>query len=141
MTVSVKTKWQGNIKFQSEGQNTGFSVNMDGKKDAGGDGSASSPMEMVLHGVAGCMGIDICVIMRHNMDKVESLEMEVVGTRNDAVPKSYTDVVVKVYVEGTVPAKVVKRAVHLSHDKYCSAINSLNAETKVETYLNGGRID
>lgn len=141
MTVSVKAKWQGDIKFQSEGQNTGFSVDMDAAKSAGGQGSASSPMEMVLHGVAGCMGIDICVIMRHSMDKVESLEMEVVGTRNDVVPKSYTDVVMKVYVEGTVPAKVVRRAVELSHEKYCSAINSLNAETRVEIYLNGGRID
>lgn len=141
MSVSVKTKWQGNIKFESEGQNTGFKVNMDANKEAGGDASASSPMEMLLHGVAGCMGIDICVIMRHNMDEVKNLELEVVGTRNDEAPKFYTDVVVKVHVEGNVPAKTVKRAVELSHDKYCSAINSLKAKTRVETYLNGSRVD
>ena len=33
MSISVKTKWQGNIKFESEGQNTGFKVNMDANKE------------------------------------------------------------------------------------------------------------
>ena len=113
---------------------------MDAKKEAGGSGSAPSPMEMVLHGVAGCMGIDLCVIMRHHMDNVEELELELDGERAEIEPKRFTDIEIIVKVDGDIPEKVLKRAVQLSHEKYCSAVNSLNAEFTTKALLNGREI-
>lgn len=135
--MKVAAKWQGDILFESTGESSGHSVKMDAKKEAGGAGSAPSPMEMVLHGVAGCMGIDMCVIMRHHMDKITSIELDLDGTRAEEKPKRYTDVEILVKVTGDVPRKTVQRAVDLSVDKYCSAINSLNAEVTAKLELNG----
>ncbi|CAM4340252.1 OsmC family protein [Lacicoccus alkaliphilus] len=138
--MKVNAKWQGDISFESTADVSGHTVKMDARKEAGGSGSAPSPMEMVLHGVAGCMGIDMCVIMRHHMDKVENLELELDGTRAEIEPKRFTDVVITVSVDGDVPAKILNRTVRLSHEKYCSAVNSLNADFTVKAVLNGEEI-
>ena len=138
--MKVNTKWQGNISFESTADVSGHTVNMDAKKEAGGSGSAPSPMEMVLHGVAGCMGIDLCVIMGHHMDNVEELELELDGERAEIEPKRFTDIEIIVKVDGDIPEKVLKRAVQLSHEKYCSAVNSLNAEFTTKAVLNGREI-
>lgn len=135
--MKISTKWQGDIQFESSGETSGHTVNMDAKKEVGGGGSAPTPMEMVLHGVAGCMGIDMCVIMRHHMDKVTKLELELDGTRAETEPKRFTDVEILVKVEGDVKRKTVQRAVDLSVDKYCSAINSVNADVTTKLELNG----
>lgn len=135
--MKVTTKWQGDISFESIGENSGHSVTMDAKKEAGGSGSAPSPMEMILHGVAGCMGIDMCVIMRHHMDKISNLELVLDGERAETDPKSYTNVEILVKIDGDVPRKTARRAVDLSLDKYCSAVNSLNAEVSAVLELNG----
>lgn len=137
LTMKVVTKWQGDILFESSGEPSGHSVKMDAKKEAGGTGSAPSPMEMVLHGVAGCMGIDMCVIMRHHMDKITKLELELDGARAETEPKRYTDVEILVRIEGAVPRKTAQRAIDLSLDKYCSAVNSINAEVTAKLELNG----
>ena len=138
--MKVNTKWQGSISFESTADVSGHTVNMDARKEAGGSGSAPSPMEMVLHGVAGCMGIDLCVIMRHHMDNVNDLELELDGDRAETEPERFTDIQITVKVDGDVPEKVLNRAVKLSHEKYCSAVNSLNAEFTTKAILNGKEI-
>lgn len=71
------------------------------------------------------------------MDKVNELELELDGDRAETEPKRFTDIQITVKVVGDVPEKVLKRAVKLSHEKYCSAVNSLNAEFTTKTVLNG----
>ena len=138
--MKVTTTWQGDISFESASRNSGHSVRMDASKAAGGSDSAPSPMEMLLHGAAGCMGIDLCVIMRHHMPHVESLELELDGERAETEPKRFTDIEITAKVKGDVPAKVLNRAVKLSHEKYCSAVNSLNAKVTTKAVLNGEEI-
>ena len=74
------------------------------------------------------------------MDKVENLELELDGRRAEIEPKRFTDVVITVKVDGDVPAKILNRTVRLSHEKYCSAVNSLNANFTVKAVLNGEEI-
>src|SRR5699024_12487579 len=97
-------------------------------------------MDMVLHGVAGCMGIDLCVIMRHHMDNEEDLELELDGERAETEPKRFTEIEITVKVDGDVTDKVLKRAMKLCHEKYCSSVNSLNAEFTTKAVLNGKEI-
>ncbi|AKG74816.1 OsmC family protein [Salinicoccus halodurans] len=137
--MKVKTKWQGGMAFNSVGESSGYDVTMDASGEVGGNDSGPRPMEMVLHGVAGCMGIDLCVIMRREMDKIESIEIDIEGDRRDTEPKSFKKVDLTVKIRGDVKAKVAQRAVDLSADKYCSAINSLNAEVITHLELNGER--
>lgn len=125
------------MAFNSVGDSSGYDVTMDASGEVGGNDSGPRPMEMLLHGVAGCMGIDLCVIMRREMDKIESIEIDIDGDRRDADPKSFTRLDLTVKIKGEVKSKVAQRAVNLSADKYCSAINSLNAEVDTRLELNG----
>ena len=135
--MKVQAKWTGGMAFNSTGDSSGYDVTMDASGVVGGNDSGPRPMEMVLHGVAGCMGIDLCVIMRREMEKIESIEIDIDGDRRDTEPKSFTKVDLTVRIKGDVTAKVAQRAVDLSADKYCSAINSLNAEVVTRLELNG----
>ncbi|GAA3715742.1 OsmC family protein [Salinicoccus jeotgali] len=135
--MKVNAKWTGGMAYNSKGDSSGYDVTMDASSSVGGNDSGPRPMEMVLHGVAGCMGIDLNVIMRHSMDKVESIDIDIEAERADTEPKRFTDVVIVVRIKGDVTEKVAQRAVKLSADKYCSAINSLNATISTKLELNG----
>lgn len=133
----VKAQWAGGMAYSSAGDSSGYEVTMDANSTVGGNDSGPRPMEMVLHGVAGCMGIDLNVIMRHSMDKVESIDIEIDGERAETEPKRFTNVDIIVKIKGDVTEKVAQRAVDLSAKKYCSAINSLNATVTTRLELNG----
>ena len=135
--MEVKAKWNDGLSYESVGVNSGHSVVMDAGVKAGGEGKAPSPMEMLLHGVAGCMGIDINNFIRHRIDGVDSIEIHVDAEQNEEFPKYFTDVAITVTAEGSIDGKHIKRAVELSHEKYCSAINSLKANSRVNVIYNG----
>ncbi|WP_213810815.1 OsmC family protein [Jeotgalicoccus sp. WY2] len=102
---------------------------MDANEAAGGDASAPSPMEMVLHGAAGCMAIDIGVILRHHMGKVTKLEIEADGERAETEPKYYKHITMNIIIDGDITANRPASS-RLSKDKYCSAvIHSLQMST------------
>lgn len=133
----IKAQWKGGMAYSSKGDSSGHEVTMDASSSVGGNDSGPRPMEMVLHGVAGCMGIDLNVIMRHSMDNVESIDIEIDGERAEEDPKRFTNVDIIVKIKGDVAEKVAQRAVDLSAKKYCSAINSLNATVTTRLELNG----
>ncbi|MBY8909403.1 OsmC family protein [Salinicoccus roseus] len=133
----IKAQWKGGMAYSSKGDSSGHEVTMDASSSVGGSDSGPRPMEMVLHGVAGCMGIDLNVIMRHSMDNVESIDIEIDGERAEEDPKRFTNVDIIVKIKGDVAEKVAQRAVDLSAKKYCSAINSLNATVTTRLELNG----
>src|SRR5690625_1758768 len=135
--MKVQSKWQGGMSFNSTAASSGYNVTIVASGEVGGNECGLCAMEMVLHGVAGCMGIDLCVIMRREMEKIESIEIDIGGDRRDTEPKSFTKVDLTVRIKGDVKAKIAQRAVDLSADKYCSAINSLNAEVTTRLELNG----
>lgn len=134
------TTWLGDAKFEAQGTRTEEKVLMEGPANIGGSGEGQSPMEMLLHGVAGCMSIDIKHILRHKFDDVKKLVVEVEGERQEDYPQKFVKLEIKVIVDGDVAGKDVLRAAELSRDKYCSAVNSLSAEAEVSAYLNGDKL-
>ncbi|GAB3058035.1 OsmC family protein [Salinicoccus sesuvii] len=135
--MKISAQWTGDMTYNSKGDVSGYEVTMDASSEAGGHDSGPRPMEMLLHGVAGCMGIDLNVIMRHSMDKIETIKIEIDGERAETEPKKFTKIEIIVKIRGDVSEKVAQRAIKLSADKYCSAINSLNATVETKLELNG----
>lgn len=97
-------------------------------------------METVLGGLAGCMGIDMYMILKPYQDKISRMEIDTDGERNDTAPKFFTAIEVTVHVDGDVPASRVWRAVKLSDEKYCSVANSLKADLSYRVILNGEEV-
>jgi putative redox protein len=113
----VVAEWRGESTFM-------------GKNDAGGivqmgtlDGQpGTSPMELLLLGVAGCTGIDVALILEKKRQPLQDLKVRVRGKRADDFPKVYTDIEIEYLFWGKdLNQKAVEQAIELSEEKYCSA--------------------
>lgn len=132
----VKTKWTGQRAFTAVGD-SGYEVKMDATEAYGGEGKGVTPTEMLLASLAGCIGIDVTMILRHYLDSIERLEIETNGTRNEDLPKSFTAITVTFYIDGNIDSKKVWRAITLGKQKYCAVSNSLKADITFRLVLNG----
>ena len=92
------------------------------------------PMDALLLAVAGCMAVDVQVILERSRVPLTGLEVEVEGERAPTHPKRYTRIHMAYYLEG--PRKKhqgkVERAVELSREKFCSVLHSLRPDISLE---------
>jgi putative redox protein len=134
--VQAKVKWNGQMSFTGMSA-SGVQIPIDASKEAGGQDSGARPMELILHGLAGCTGIDIISILTKMRLEVRSFYIEVDGTRADDHPKRFTDIHIHYVLEGDLPEDKVVRAIQLSKEKYCSVSHSLNANITASYSING----
>ncbi len=98
----------------------------------GGDGG-TSPSELVLIGLAGCMGMDVKAILGKKRINVTAIDVTVTGHQPDDYPKPYQVVEIHFKVTGNnVPAAAVERAINLSQDKYCIVGQTLQNVAEVK---------
>ncbi len=134
--VQAKVTWNGQMSFTGMSA-SGVQIPIDASKEAGGQDSGARPMELILHGLAGCTGIDIISILKKMRLEVRSFYIEVEGSRADDHPKRFTDIHLRYVLEGDLPEDKVVRAIQLSIEKYCSVYHSLNANITVSYSING----
>lgn len=93
-----------------------------------------SPMDALLFGVAGCMGIDVVMILEKGRVPLESLSVEVEGDRAEDPPKRYTAIRMTYRIAGPGPEQhgKVHRAVELSRERYCSVLHSLRTDLDLD---------
>lgn len=131
--MTSRMKWTGGVRFEGTSA-FGHTIITDAAKSSGGMESGFKPSELVLFGLAGCTGIDVVRILEKMQQKLDSLEIEVVGYQNDEYPKPFHTVEVKYIFTGTDldPAKVAK-AIQLSEGKYCLVSQTIQKPGKVVT--------
>jgi putative redox protein len=137
--MKVISKWLGQRHFQADGP-SGNTIYMDAKREEGGTGQGNRPMELLLMGIVGCTGIDIAMILERMRLDMKGLEIEASAVRRDEHPKAFTEIHLTYHVEGDVPASKAWRAIHLSEEKYCSAIGSIRANVIAHLVLNGTEV-
>ena len=87
--------------------------------------TSPSPMEMVLHAHAACSLIDVKEGLKHRIENVEFMTVEIESERANTSPKVFTSIVMKYIVKGDVAEKLVSRLIESSHEKYCSVGNMI----------------
>lgn len=99
----------------------------------GGSKEGASPMQLLLLSLAGCMGIDIKMILEKSRVPLEGLVIDVEGERAPEAPRRYIRIDMTCRIEGPTAehADKVQRAVDLSKDKYCSVLHSLDPATDI----------
>lgn len=113
--------WQGKVKFLAE-SGTGHQMVLDGPADHGGENQGPRPMEMLLMGMGGCASFDVMTILKKSRQDITDCRCELTAERADAVPAVFTKIHLHFVVIGNeVRENLVKRAVSLSAEKYCSA--------------------
>ena len=91
-------------------------------------------MDALLLSLAGCMGIDVLMILEKGRVPVTAMEVEVTGERPDTPPRRFLSLVLEYRIEGPGPEHEARleRAVALSRDKYCSVFHTLRPDLDVE---------
>jgi len=107
-------------------------LSIDEKVEDGGNGAATSPMELMLMSVASCSAMDVISILKKRRVENLQLEIEVEVERRDEHPRIYTNIHLTYIVTGKdIKEKDVARAIQLSEDKYCSAIAMVKNTAKM----------
>jgi len=119
--VKARVDWQGEAAFLAE-SGSGHKVLMDGPPDHGGKNQGARPMEMILLGLGGCSSFDVMSILKKSRQDVTACVCEIEAERADAIPAVFTKIHLSFRISGNnLKEALVKRAVELSAEKYCSA--------------------
>lgn len=132
--AAVEVRWEGALRFETAGRG-GVPLVVDGDAVAG-----PSPMEMVLMGLAGCMGVDVVDILRKMRVPLTGLTVRAEGDRRPDPPRRYTAVRLTYQTEGIAEAdrSKLRRAVDLSREQYCSVLHSLQPDLDFNIRIEGG---
>ncbi|MDH5758750.1 MAG: OsmC family protein [Gemmatimonadota bacterium] len=97
--------------------------------ESGGKGSPS-PTHLLLLSLAGCMGVDLVMILEKSRVPVESLEVRVDGWRVQEPPRRFEAIRLVYRIAGPAEEDEAKlrRAVDLSREKYCSVLHTLRSD-------------
>lgn len=134
--MKVMTTWNGKRLFTSVGD-SGYPVQMDATPLYGGDGKGATPMELVLAGLAGCIGIDVTMILNQFLDSIKHIDIEADGTRKEETPTSFTAIELIFRIDGDIPDYRVWKAIDIGSKKYCAVSDSLKADISYRLVLNG----
>lgn len=96
--------------------------------------SGFSAAELLLAGAGSCSTWDVVEILRKQRQELTGLSVEVVGQQATEAPWPYEHLLLRFTVRGrNISDKRARRAVELSVDRYCSAINTLRGVARIET--------
>lgn len=124
--AEVTIRWRENLVFEGGHQGRPF-VTVDGDSKI-----ATSPVELLLVAGATCTGADVVDILKKMRVELQTLSVDVLGTRREDYPRRFTGIRFHFRVTGTgVDETKVRRAVDLSLEKYCSVMNSLAPDIQV----------
>ena len=126
----VTVTWAGEHRFEA-GRTGGPTVTIDA--DAAG---GPSPVDVLLFALGTCTAVDVVDILAKRRTPVESLEVQVIGQRKDAVPARVTHLLLTYRIRGAGVERVhAERAIELAVTKYCSVRDSLDPNLPVEWRL------
>ena len=91
-----------------------------------------SPMEALLASLAGCMGIDVVMILLRMRCQLKSLQIGVMGHRNEDPPRYFNQLELEFRIGGVLSEKQAQRAIDLSFEKYCSVFHTLRDDIQIK---------
>jgi len=129
MTMEAQVTWVEDKRFVGRAS-SGHAVVVDASAEKVG----SSPMELVLIGMAGCTAYDVVSILEKKRQAVTGVEVIARAERAETPPRVYTEIAVEYVIRGQgVKPKAVEDAIRLSEEKYCSASIMLGKTAHIVT--------
>lgn len=132
--MECTVRWSGphGMTFVAE-TGSNHALIMDGAPEGGGRNLGPRPMEVVLAGTGGCTAYDVVLILRKSGQDVRGCDVRVQSDRAAQDPKVFTRIHFHFTVRGRdLKPNLVKRAIELSHDKYCSASIMLSKTAAID---------
>jgi putative redox protein len=125
-SVVLDLEWLGDNRVR--GRSGALEIVMDSPPVAG-----PSPVQTLAFALAGCMAMDVLVVMRRGRFELEGLTAHLVAERAPSDPKRIVKVDLRFTLAGQVPEDRVARAIQLSREKYCSVWHSMRSDIELTT--------
>ena len=128
---AVTLEWRGGFRFDSQ-DGHGHALTLDAPMADGDSFDGFTPGDMLLTALAGCSGIDVVNILLKQRQKVEGVRIRVSGRQNPDPPWTWEDVHLTYVIRGEgVNPNLVRRAIDLSENKYCSIGATVNGRARI----------
>ena len=125
--MTIQAHYATGMQFEIE-TNSGHHITIDG----GEHHTGASPMEMLLVGLAGCMGISVISILQKKRQDVTAYQIRVHGLRATEHPKVFVEITIEHMVTGHhVQPEAVARSIELGETRYCGASAMLGKTAKI----------
>jgi putative redox protein len=124
--LTVQLVWEKDLVFG--GRSRDASITLDSAGHAG-----PSPVQALAFALAGCMGMDVVHVLRKGRHDLRGLGIELTAERAEDDPHRILAVDMRFAVTGDVPDAQVRRALDLSHEKYCSVWHSMRQDIRMKT--------
>lgn len=116
--IELKAKLIGNMAFATN--INGHTVITDADQDDGGNNLGPRPKALLLSALVGCMGYDIMHTYKRMRLDIDSLNVDMEAETRKEDPKIYNYINLLFRFKGKdLPMDKLKKAIDLSHDKYC----------------------
>lgn len=124
--MEAELVWDGDERFHARVGEHDFVL--DGNKAAG-----PSPVDVLAAGLAGCMAIDLALILSKGRQPLTGLRAKLRAERAESSPRRVEKVDIHFVVQGDVASDKVERAIDLSRTTYCSVWHSLRQDIEFRT--------
>jgi putative redox protein len=127
--VDVSVRWTGEgLSFDASSR--GQTVRLDGDGKEG-----PTPVQALLLSLGACTAADVVDILGKMRVPFDGVELLAEGDRAAEAPRRYLSIRMKVISRGLAREHEdkLRRAVQLSHDKYCSVLHSLRSDLEMTT--------
>ena len=123
--TGASLSWDSGTVFEAEG-GAGSRLRIDSPIATGGTGTGFSPMELLLHALAGCLAVTLVQILAKQRLTLHEYRIDVRGERAAEPPSPYTRIVVEHRLRGAgLTRPNLERLVALVEERYCSVAATL----------------
>ncbi len=121
--VKGTLQWEKDLIFVGR-SGEGYEIEFDGNVQWG-----CKPTDALLLSLAACMGIDVVMFLQKMKVRLADFTIKITGERNPTPPQYFKKIDMMLLIAGKdMDTRKIKRAISLSHEKYCSVYNSLRKD-------------
>jgi len=132
--MKITTKWIDGLQMLSLAE-TGHGLPLASRLDEREPLHGIRPLELLLHALAGCSGMDIISLLQKMQQPVEQFRIEVDGTRAAQHPKVFTRIEITYHFTGKgIDSAAVEKAIKLSEEKYCAVGAMLRRSCEINSH-------
>jgi putative redox protein len=91
------------------------------------------PSDLLLIAAASCSAYDVINILKKQREPALGLEIICEGVQLSDPPNTFVEIKLKYKINGQVNEDKVKKAIHLSEEKYCSVLSTLRLGVSIES--------
>lgn len=117
-TMSVTLRWSGSLRAEAQTED-GIPVQINAARNWG-EGSAVSPMELLLVSLGSCSALATISILTRLTQGLQQVSVEVSGTLGEGYPKVFKEIEIRyTFVGRGLKPEFVDKALALMEEKYC----------------------